>query len=150
MNGNDIFTLAIRILGQENDFIVRIEEGVRVGSGPGAWVGIDGIANAGRGLVAGLYATGRVASVTRRGLTVPLTAVDQRGIKPIVLRLKGGKAERVEVTLGMRDEATENVEITSGVAAGDTLLVGAAQGITPGSSVKVSQAAPSADLQKKK
>jgi membrane fusion protein, multidrug efflux system len=108
------------------------------------------IPNMGRGLVAGLYATGRVASVTRRGLTVPLTAVDERGIKPTVLRLKGGKAERVEVTLGMRDEATENIEITSGIAAGDTLLVGAAQGITPGSSVKVSQAAPSADLQKKK
>ena len=98
------------------------------------------IPNAGNGLVAGLYATGRVASATRQGLTAPLTAVDQRGIKPVVLRLKGGKTERVEVTLGMRDEGTEQVELTAGVAAGDTLLLGAAQGITPGTPVKVSAA----------
>jgi membrane fusion protein (multidrug efflux system) len=96
------------------------------------------IPNAGNGLVAGLYATGRVASSTRQALTAPLTAVDQRGIKPVVLRLKNGNAERVEVTLGMSDEGTERVEITSGVAAGDTLLVGAAQGITPGTPVKIS------------
>ncbi|HVT38419.1 MAG TPA: efflux RND transporter periplasmic adaptor subunit [Gemmatimonadaceae bacterium] len=108
------------------------------------------IPNAGRGLVAGLYATGRVSSVTRKGLTVPLNAVDQRGLKPVVLRLKGGKAERIEVTLGMRDEGTESVEVTAGVAAGDTLLVGAAQGITPGTPVKVSRAAPASDLQIKK
>ncbi|MFI5310758.1 MAG: efflux RND transporter periplasmic adaptor subunit [Gemmatimonadales bacterium] len=95
------------------------------------------IPNAGNGLVAGLYATGRVASTTRQALTAPLTAVDQRGIKPAVLRLKNGKPERVEVTLGMSDEGTERVEITSGVATGDTLLVGAAQGITPGTPVKV-------------
>ena len=98
------------------------------------------IPNAGNGLMAGLYATGRVASSTRQALTAPLTAVDQRGIKPAVLRLKNGKAERVEVTLGMSDEGTERVEITSGVAAGDTLLVGAAQGITPGTPVRVSAA----------
>ena len=98
------------------------------------------IPNAGNGLVAGLYATGRVASTTRQALTAPLTAVDQRGIKPVVLRLKNGKAERVDVTLGVHDESTEQVELTGGVAAGDTLLVGAAQGITPGTPVKVSAA----------
>lgn len=98
------------------------------------------IPNSGNGLVAGLYATGRVTSATRQGLTAPLTAVDQRGIKPVVLRLKGGRTERVEVTLGMRDEGTEQVELTAGVSAGDTLLVGAAQGITPGTPVKVSAA----------
>ncbi|HLA89408.1 MAG TPA: efflux RND transporter periplasmic adaptor subunit [Gemmatimonadaceae bacterium] len=96
------------------------------------------IPNAGRDLVAGLYATGRVASTTRQALTAPLAVVDQRGIKPVVTRLRNGKAERVEVTLGLRDEATERVELTSGVAPGDTLLVGAAQGITPGTPVTVS------------
>lgn len=95
------------------------------------------IPNAAQGLVAGLYATGRVASVTRNGLTAPLTAVDQRGITPFVVRLKGGKTERVSVTIGVRDETTERMELTSGVAAGDTLLVGAAQGITSGTPVKV-------------
>ena len=97
------------------------------------------IPNAGRGLVAGLYATGRVTSTTRDGLTAPLNAVDQRGLKPSVVRIKNGRAERVEVTIGLRDEGTERVEIAGGgVVAGDTLLVGAAQGITPGTPVKVS------------
>jgi RND family efflux transporter MFP subunit len=107
------------------------------------------IPNAGNGLVAGLYATGRVTSATRQGLTVPASAVDQRGVKPVVTRLKNGKAEVVEVSLGMRDEGSEVVEITHGLAAGDTLLVGPAQGITPGAPVKVSAAPPSADQPKK-
>lgn len=96
------------------------------------------IPNVGRGLVAGLYATGRVASTTHDGIVAPLNAVDQRGLRPAVSRLRGGKTERVEVTLGTRDEATERVEITAGVAAGDTLLVGSAQGITPGTPLRVS------------
>lgn len=107
------------------------------------------IPNAGNGLVAGLYATGRVSSSTHQGLTVPAAAVDQRGVKPQVTRLKNGKAEVVEVTLGMRDEGSEVVEIKSGLAVGDTLLVGAAQGITPGAPVKVTAASPSADQPKK-
>lgn len=96
------------------------------------------IPNAGSGLVAGLFAEGRVASTVRDALTAPLTAVDQRGIRPLVARLKGGKVEHLEVTLGARDDATERVEITSGIAKGDTLLVGAALGITPGTPLKVS------------
>jgi membrane fusion protein (multidrug efflux system) len=107
------------------------------------------IPNAGNGLVAGLFATGRIASSTRQGLTVPAGAVDQRGVKPQVTRLKNGKAEVVEVTLGMRDEGSEMVEITKGLAAGDTLLIGAAEGITPGAPVKVAAASPSADQPKK-
>lgn len=96
------------------------------------------IPNAGRGLVAGLFATGRVANITHDGIVVPATAVDLRGLKPISVRLRGGKTERVEVTLGTRDDATERVEITSGVAVGDTLLLGAAQGITPGTQLRIS------------
>jgi RND family efflux transporter MFP subunit len=96
------------------------------------------VPNTSSALVAGLYADGRVASERRLGLTAPFTAVDLRGVKPSVLRLKAGKAERVEVALGVRDEARERYEITSGVQAGDTLLIGAAQGITPGTVVRVS------------
>ncbi|HXD22790.1 MAG TPA: efflux RND transporter periplasmic adaptor subunit [Gemmatimonadaceae bacterium] len=107
------------------------------------------IPNAGNGLVAGLFATGRVSSSTRQGLTVPAGAVDQRGVKPVVTRLKNGKAEVVEVALGMRDEGSEMVEVTKGLAAGDTLLVGAAEGITPGAPVKVSTVSPSADQPKR-
>jgi RND family efflux transporter MFP subunit len=89
-------------------------------------------------LVAGLFADGRIASEQRNGLTAPYSAVDMRGLKPTVLRLKGGVAERVEVSLGVRDEDLERYEIVAGVAAGDTLLIGAAQGITPGTAVRVS------------
>jgi RND family efflux transporter MFP subunit len=89
-------------------------------------------------LVAGLFANGRIASEQRKGLITPYSAVDLRGLKPTVLRLKGGVAERVEVTLGVRDEDQERYEILTGVAVGDTLLIGAAQGITPGTVVRVS------------
>lgn len=96
------------------------------------------IPNAGNRLVAGLFAEGRVATESRETLTVPQTAVDVRGLTPAVLRLKNGRAERVEVTLGARDESSERLEILSGVMPGDTLLVGAALGISPGTSLKVS------------
>lgn len=96
------------------------------------------IPNAGRGLVAGLFATGRVASSTHSGIVVPMTAIDQRGLRPSVSRLRGGTTERVDVTLGTKDDATEQIEITTGVTPGDTLLLGAAQGITPGTPLRIS------------
>lgn len=88
-------------------------------------------------LVGGLFAEGRVQADAHEGAVVGANAVDVRGIRPSVLRLKGGRAERIEVELGVRDEATESYEIVSGVAIGDTLLIGAAQGITPGTPVRV-------------
>lgn len=90
------------------------------------------------GLVGGLFAEGRVAAERKEGLTAPATAVDVRGLRPAVLRLKGGRVERVEVEVGLRDEDGERVEIVQGVAAGDTLLIGAAQGISAGTLVRVS------------
>ncbi len=96
------------------------------------------IPNTRGGLVGGLFAEGRVAADKRDGLTAPATAIDQRGLRPAVLRLKSGKVERVEVQIGLKDEESERVEIVQGVAAGDTLLIGAAQGISAGTPVKVS------------
>ncbi|MEO8192608.1 MAG: efflux RND transporter periplasmic adaptor subunit [Gemmatimonadales bacterium] len=96
------------------------------------------IPNAEGRLVGGLFATGRLASESRSGMVVPVTAVDSRSNVPAVFRIKGGKVERVPVQLGLHDEAAEQVEIASGVQIGDTLLLGAAQGITPGTIVKVS------------
>ena len=91
-------------------------------------------------LVAGLFAEGRVAQQARRALVVPLTAVNTSDPKaPWVLRATAGKAERVPVTLGIRDDQTEIVEITDGVRAGDRLLVGAAQAITPGTPIQLPQ-----------
>ena len=66
------------------------------------------------------------------------TAVDQRGLKPFVIRLRQGIVEKIEIVLGLRDETTERVEISGPITEGDTLLVGAAQGITVGTPVKVS------------
>ena len=99
---------------------------------------VASIPNAGNTLVGGLFAEGRVASEARTAPMVPLAAVDERGLRPTVVRLKQGKIEKVEVGIGIRDAAAETVEITSGIAPGDTLLLGAARGISPGTPVKVS------------
>ncbi|HEY2025412.1 MAG TPA: efflux RND transporter periplasmic adaptor subunit [Gemmatimonadaceae bacterium] len=99
---------------------------------------VASIPNAGNTLVGGLFAEGRVSSESRTAPTVSLSAVDERGLRPTVVRLRNGKVEKVEVGLGIRDQAAETVEITSGLAPGDTLLLGAARGISPGTPVKVS------------
>ena len=96
------------------------------------------IPNAGRALVGGLFANGRMSSATRMGLVVPASAVDVRGSAPTVMRVKQGKAERVQVQIGLSDQSSETIEVISGLVAGDTLLLGAAQGITPGTAVRVS------------
>lgn len=96
------------------------------------------VPNTGGQLVAGLFAQGRVTSASHTGLAVPPTAVDQRGLRPFVVRLRGGQTERLDVEVGMRDDEQGLLEISgAGVAAGDTLLLGAAQGITPGTPVRV-------------
>ncbi len=101
------------------------------------------IPNKGGRLVAGLFAEGRVARQTKKALVVPAGAVNTSSREPWVMRIKDGKAEKVTVTLGLRDDQTERVEIASGVQAGDQLLVGASQGLTPGTPVKVrADAAP--------
>jgi len=96
------------------------------------------IPNAGRALVGGLFANGRMSSATRMGLVVPASAVDVRGSAPTVMRVKQGKAEKVQVQIGLSDQSSETIEVLSGLVAGDTLLLGAAQGITPGTAVRVS------------
>src|SRR6185436_10956354 len=106
------------------------------------------VPNSTGGLVGGLFADGRVAAASRTSLMAPYSAVDVRGVRPWVLRVKGGKTERREVELGLRDEATERVEITAGVVAGDTLLIGAAQGISPGTPVRVGTPVESAPADK--
>jgi RND family efflux transporter MFP subunit len=89
-------------------------------------------------LVGGLFAEGRVNAESRTAQVLPATAIDQRGATPAVMRVRGGRVERVAVTLGIRDEQRENFEITSGVQRGDTVLLGAAQAIGEGKQVRVS------------
>ena len=97
------------------------------------------IPNPGRGLVAGLYAEGRVATQSHQGLVIPFTALDTRGTQPGVMALRQGKVVLVPVELGLRDEVREAVEIVSGVTRGDTLLLGTAQAIAPGTAVAVTK-----------
>ncbi|MEP6731513.1 MAG: efflux RND transporter periplasmic adaptor subunit [bacterium] len=99
---------------------------------------IAAIPNAGNTLVGGLFAEGRVSTETKNAPMVAASAVDERGLRPSVMRLKNGKVEKVEVGLGIRDAAAETMEITSGLAPGDTVLLGAARGISAGTPVKVS------------
>ena len=88
-------------------------------------------------LLAGLFAEGRVISEAASGFVVPLNAVNSSGPAPWVLRVAGGKTEKVDVRLGLVDDRTERVQIVAGVNEGDILLRGAAQGITPGTPVQV-------------
>lgn len=104
------------------------------------------IPNAGSTLVGGLFAEGRVATESRTAPVVPASALDERGLRTNVVRVRGGRVERVEVTVGIRDLITETVEIRSGVAAGDTVLLGAARAITPGTQVVVSSVVDTARL----
>jgi len=103
------------------------------------------IPNSGQGLVGGLFAEGRIAAESHTGLAIPLTALDETGTTPAVIRVRAGKVERVNVTLGVRDEAIERIELLSGVEAGDTLLVGAARRIAPNTPVRVTTRDAAAD-----
>jgi RND family efflux transporter MFP subunit len=88
-------------------------------------------------LIAGLFAEGRVAVKSRRGLAVPSAAVDLVAPTPTVSRIAGGKVERVAVTLGVRDEGEDWIEITGGLAKGDQVLLGEARELEPGSPVEI-------------
>ena len=88
-------------------------------------------------LIAGLFAEGRVESEVRQGLVVPATALDETLGSPVVTRVRDGRAERVDVKIGIRDRDTERVEILSGLTEGDVVLIGAARSVTPGTAVTV-------------
>jgi RND family efflux transporter MFP subunit len=93
--------------------------------------------NVGGRLIAGLFAEGRVETAVRTGVVVPLAALDETGAVPTVTRVKGGKAERVVVQIGVRQPETERVEISSGIAEGDVVIVGSARGVAPGTAVTI-------------
>jgi RND family efflux transporter MFP subunit len=95
------------------------------------------IPNLGNRLVAGLFTEGRVITQSAMGIIVPADAVNVDDDQPWVLRVRDGVAERVSVTIGLRDDQTEHLQIMSGVSEGDTLLRGTAQAITPGTPVSI-------------
>lgn len=98
--------------------------------------------NLGGKLIAGLFAEGRVDAETRRGVIVPLAAVDESGPTPLITRIRDGRAERVPVALGLRQSDAELVEVTSGIDDGDVVILGAARTLSSGTPVRVVGAAP--------
>jgi membrane fusion protein, multidrug efflux system len=95
------------------------------------------IPNAGGDLVGGLFAQGRVATASARGLAIPFSALDLRGSQPTVTVLREGQTAVVIPRLGVRDESLELIEVLDGLVVGDTVLLGAARGIAPATSVRV-------------
>ena len=88
-------------------------------------------------LIAGLFAEGRVNAESRQAIVIPASAVDETGPTPTVTRITNGKAERVNVTLGLRQADNETIEITNGIAAGDVVILGSSKAVTPGTPVNV-------------
>ena len=103
------------------------------------------VPNTAGSLVAGLFVEGRIAADKRVATLVPEKAVDVTGMSPMVMRLRGGKVEKIEVQLGARDEQAERYEVLNGLAVGDTVLLGAARGISVGALVTVSAPRDAAD-----
>jgi RND family efflux transporter MFP subunit len=96
-------------------------------------------------LLAGLFARGRIANEARDALAVPLEAVDLATTPPTVVRVRDGRAERVQVELGLRDEVAEAIEVRSGLAEGDVVLRASARGgVGEGTAVKLPAAKPAA------
>jgi membrane fusion protein, multidrug efflux system len=93
------------------------------------------IPNSGNDLLADLFAEGTVATQVRNATTVPTRAIDRRQMRPSVMRVRSGRPERVEVTLGVTDSRSDRVEVLSGIVAGDTVLVGAGLQTPPGTLV---------------
>ncbi len=79
-------------------------------------------------LISGLFAQGRVETLTAKGLVLPADAVDLSTTPPSALRVENGRVQRVPLQLGMRDEVANRVEVRSGLQPGDTVLRGSVRG----------------------
>lgn len=98
------------------------------------------IPNVKQSLLIGLFAQGRVATESKEATAVPVDAVDLRTTPPSVLRVQGGKLERVPVEVGLRDDVAQQLEVRSGLQAGDVVVLGSARDLAEGTRVEVAQA----------
>ena len=98
------------------------------------------VPNADGRLVSGLFVEGRVATQAREVPSLPRAAIDRSGTTTTVMAVRGGKVERVTVTLGLEDEVAERVEIAAGLTVGEQVLVGPARSLAPGTAVEIRQA----------
>ena len=93
--------------------------------------------NADGRLIGGLFATGHVVEVAKdNATTAPIAALRQEGGDAVVYALRGGRAARVVVELGLRDDRSGKVELLGNVGLGDTLLIGVLPGLRDSVRVK--------------
>ena len=83
----------------------------------------------------GMFARVQLLFNQDKALVAPEAALSPSGETQYVYRVKDGKAERREVTIGERREG--RVEILTGVAADDQLVVAGIQRVTDGAAVNV-------------
>lgn len=95
--------------------------------------------NPDRSLVGGLFATGRILTEgSDTVVVVPTAAVRGSGESAHVWLVENGRAERRDVTLGVRDDARGVVQIVGGLAGGERVI--AAPGtITEGMPVRLAE-----------
>ena len=92
----------------------------------------------------GLFAKGRITTVTKTALAVPLSAVRTDQSLPYVLQIEGGQAQVRAVQLGQRGEVDGQpwVEIVSGVGEAAQVLAGTAGLVRDGTPVRLMPALP--------
>lgn len=89
-------------------------------------------------LLVGLYAEGRVATRRQTAPSAPESAVDGSSQPPTVMRVAGGKVEKVPVEVVLRDDVAGAVAFASGVRPGDVLVLGSARSaLAEGASVEL-------------
>jgi RND family efflux transporter MFP subunit len=86
------------------------------------------VPNADGRLIAGLYAEGRVATRRETAPAAPESAVDASSQPPTVMRVTGGRVEKVPVEVALRDDVAGTVGFASGVKPGDVVVLGSARG----------------------
>ena len=75
-----------------------------------------------KNLTVGLFAEGRVQSLTRQSLSIPETSLIQQGDHAYIWRVQQGKLNKIEIQLGERDIQSGDYAIKVGLNEGDTIL----------------------------
>lgn len=75
-----------------------------------------------KNLTVGLFAEGRVQSLTQQSLTIPETSLIQQGDHAFIWRVQQGKLNKVEIELGARDIQSGDYAVNAGLSEGDTIL----------------------------
>lgn len=94
--------------------------------------------NPGGKLVGGLFASGRVIEETRADVTAAsVRALRNEGTEQVVYRLRGGRAEKVRINIGIVDEDAGICELIGPLEPGDSLLTGVLPGLRDGVAIRV-------------